>query len=324
MLSEPFNTTLFIHYKDPYSSIWMNIMNETSNMIYYFEENYGFVNIGIIFLLSMNQKKIYNTSRLVAIAYFFVSIMSLIVSDMNKTLMNRDISCYLNSQYIINLVLYMHYTDIYGWNTAAFFSFLISLFTFSLCIQTFGLSLYAHEEEDKKNIKQISNVYWYVEFVIFCMKFYNGSSFISSKQYSFLLEQYETTQDHSFLKLLCISLGYITILSKIKPNGFDYNQIIGFTWLFSRYLIPDHDVCNILIGLFCLFNFIVKRCGNNSSPYFAILFIIVSIKIQWNEQSTYNYCQGIQDYMLHSLWIMPFEINSLLNINNIPSEMYIS
>ena len=318
MLVEPFNTTLFIHYKEPYSYFWMNIMNEFNNMIYYLEENYGFVNIGIIFLLSMRQKNIYNTTHFVTIAYFFVSAIRLLFIDMNETIMIRDINCYLYGQYFINQLLYIHYTELYGWNINSYFTNIMSFFTyFPISLQTFGLTFYEHEEHIKKDLTYKSNIYWYVEYLFFLNKLYKGTSFISTKKYSFLLEQYETSQEHSLLKLLCISLGYMTGLSIIKSNGFQYNQIIGFTWLCSRYLVPDQDVCNILIGLFCLYNFIIKRCGNNSFLYFGILFILVTIQLHWNDMPQYDYCQTIQDYVLHSLWIMPFEINSLINQLNI-------
>ena len=322
MWIETFDKPLHMYNEESYSSVWMMFMNNTINMINFVEKSYGFVNIGIIFLLSINQKKIHRTTRLVSCAYFFVYVMYFILADMNETLMKRDVNCYLYGQYIINLVLYIYYTKLYGWNIRVLFTFIVSFFTFNpICVQTFGLSLYAHEEEVKKDLKQMSNEYWHVEYFIYSMKLYNGSSFLSSRHYDFFLDKYESSQDHSLVKLLCISLGYMTLMSIIKPNGFDYNQIIGFTWLISRYLIPDHDASNIVIVLFCLYNFIIKYFGNRS---LSILFILVSIQLYWNEKPNYEYCQTKLDYLLHFVWILPFEVNSLmyqLNKNNRPFEM---
>ena len=141
--------------------------------------------------------------------------------------------------------------------------------------------------------------------------------------------KYHENKYNIYFHLVTSSLCYLAIFGIIqkkllhKPYRLPY-LIAGLTWILNKYSIPDNDCAGIITILMTAYMYIVDTCKRKITYLNCILLFIVGFYLQeishyiFNEPtylSSYrNDSDKVTRFLIHSFWLMSFEIRALLNL----------
>ena len=314
-------------YTNPYSYTWSCFINGVTFAIGYTEKHVGFMNLGILLLLLYSQKRLYSCVQMVAVAYTFVYHTQYLNNDLTPSLLHRDIRVYQYATTTMYTILYIYLYRQYGWNRTPFLLFMIGCAGLAppYCFQM-GIAKFQHRVRTKQNIKNHLILYGGIFTVGSVLQHYGPDSLLSASTYFSSFEAFSNYHQHvgnQWIHLLCTSISYTSMMGALSPRGYNPYAVLGYSWLYSRYIIPDNDVANLFIGLFCLYNLFLNKYGKYISSYSFVALLFSSMLGQdlshwyFDEHtflSSYQYKDNwIEYFTTHSLWLLPFEIRGLLN-----------
>ena len=193
------------------------------------------------------------------------------------------------------------------------------------CFQM-GIANFQHRVRTKQNIKNHLILYGGIFTFGSVLQHYGPDSLLSASTYFSSFEAFSNYHQHignQWIHLLCTSVSYTSMMGALSPRGYNPYAVLGYAWLYSRYIIPDNDVANLFIGLFCLYNLFLNKYGKYISSYSFVALLFLSMLGQdlshwyFDEHtflSSYQYKDNwIEYFTTHSLWLLPFEIRGLLN-----------
>ena len=132
-----------------------------------------------------------------------------------------------------------------------------------------------------------------------------------------------------YFHLITSSLCYLGIFGVIqkyllnKPYNFPY-IICGIYWVSNKYSIPDTDAAYLSTMLITFYAIIIRKYRFYITIMRCIFIFILGIILQelshiiFNESTYLNSYKDdknwIQILFLHTFWLIPFEIRTLLNL----------
>lgn len=276
----------FLFSQDPYNNKATYVVSTFINFITLvggsIEQYYGFMNLFIIVLFIKN-----NTfkNRLLCLtnAMFFVCI-SCKINETTKSQLIRDTGSYLLS--IIGLLAFYKFKK-----------YKIKIFLKNNVVNTLLLIILFNIK-----IPTISKNTYFIELDLF--------------------QEYHKNKYNQIIHLITTSYGVLGLIQLLyKKLKVSYINIWCFLFLYTRYFIPDGDAENITIMLLCYYFLLLKKFPHRFKNPIKIIFLSILFQelshFIFNEQtymSSYS-DKKIQYGLLvkHIIWLIPFEIRTLLN-----------
>lgn len=137
-----------------------------------------------------------------------------------------------------------------------------------------------------------------------------------------LFQQYHTNKFNQIVHLATSSYGIMGLIQILyKYLKISYINLWCFSFLYTRYLIPDIDCENLTVLLFGFYFLILKKYPNKfKHPIKMIIYSILFQELSHIvfKEKTYMSCYSNdkninETFFKHIIWLIPFEIRTLIS-----------